>query len=83
MLRIQILKLLLSAIATAAAGRPGYRRIGVGRMLNITNFAVEANDAKSLLALGIQSPTLTKQIQKRVALKYLCDVRQVIKNKIA
>ena len=50
---------------------------------DITNFATEANDAKSLLALGIQSPTLTKQIQKRVALKYLCDVRQEIKNKIA
>jgi hypothetical protein len=50
---------------------------------DITDFSTEASDAKSLLGLGIQSPTLTKQIQKRVALKYLCDARQEIKNRIA
>jgi hypothetical protein len=36
-----------------------------------------------LLSLEIQSPTLTKQIQKRIALKYLSDARQEIKNRIA
>ena len=50
---------------------------------DITDFSTEASDAQSLLNLGIQSPTLTKQIQKRVALKYLCDARQEIKNRIA
>jgi hypothetical protein len=50
---------------------------------DITDFSTEASDAKSLMSLGIQSPTLTKQIQKRVALKYLCDARQEIKNRIA
>jgi hypothetical protein len=50
---------------------------------DITDFSTEASDAQSLLAMGIQSPTLKKQIQKRVAMKYLCDARQDIKNKIA
>ena len=50
---------------------------------DITDFSTEASDAQSLLALGIQSPTLKKQIQKRVAMKYLCDARQDIKNRIA
>jgi hypothetical protein len=50
---------------------------------DITDFSTEASDAKCLLSLGIQSPTLTKQVQKRVALKYLCDARQEIKNRIA
>ena len=50
---------------------------------DITDFSTEANDAKSLLGLGIESPTLKKQVQKRVALKYLCDARQEIKNRIA
>ena len=47
------------------------------------DFSTEVNDARSLLDLGIQSPTLTKQVQKRVAMKYLCDARQEIKNRIA
>jgi hypothetical protein len=50
---------------------------------DITDFSTEANDAKSLISLGIKSPTLTKQVQKRVAMKYLCDARQDIKNQIA
>lgn len=50
---------------------------------DITDFSTEASDAQSLLAMGIQSPTLKKQIQKRVAMKYLCDARQDIKNRIA
>jgi hypothetical protein len=50
---------------------------------DITNFSSEANDAQSLLNLGIDSPTLKKQVFKRVALKYLCDARQDIKDRIA
>jgi len=49
---------------------------------DITDFSSEAADARALLDLGIKSPTLTKQIQKRVALKYLCDARQEVKNRI-
>jgi hypothetical protein len=50
---------------------------------DITDFSTEAADAQSLLNMGIGSPTLTKQIYKRVALKYLCDARQDIKTRIA
>ena len=50
---------------------------------DITSFSTEAADAQSLLNLGIESPTLKKQVFKRVALKYLCDARQEIKDRIA
>ena len=50
---------------------------------DIADFSSEASDAVSLLSLGIDSPTLKKQVFKRVALKYLCDTRQDIKNRIA
>lgn len=50
---------------------------------DIADFGSEASDAQSLLNLGIQSPTLRKQVFKRVALKYLSDARQEIKNRIA
>jgi hypothetical protein len=49
---------------------------------DIGDFSSEAADAQSLLSLGIQSPTLKKQVFKRVALKYLSDARQEIKNRI-
>jgi hypothetical protein len=72
----------LSAIVAARQDNLAVDAVGLDEF-DITDFSTEAADAKSLLALGIQSPTLTKQIQKRVALKYLCDVRQEIKNRIA
>jgi len=50
---------------------------------DITDFSSEAADAASLLKLGIESPTLKKQVFKRVALKYLCDARQEVKDRIA
>ena len=50
---------------------------------DITDFSTEASDAQSLLNLNIDSPTLKRQIYKRVALKYLSDARQDIKNRIS
>lgn len=50
---------------------------------DISDFSTELDDAKKLLDLGIESPTFRKQLFKRVALKYLCDVRQDVKNTIA
>jgi hypothetical protein len=50
---------------------------------DITDFSSEASDAQSLLDMQIDSKTLRKQIYKRVALKYLSDARQEIKNQIA
>jgi hypothetical protein len=72
----------LSAIVAARQDDLAIDVVGLDEF-DITDFSTEAADAKSLLALGIQSPTLTKQIQKRVAMKYLCDSRQEIKNRIA
>lgn len=50
---------------------------------DIADFSAELADAERLLALGIDSPTLKKQIFRRLALKYLCDVRQSVKDEIA
>ena len=50
---------------------------------DIGEFSGELDDAIKLLAMGIESPTLKGQIYKRLAHKYLCDVRQEIKDKIA
>ena len=49
---------------------------------DIGDFGTELADARELLALGINSPTLRKQVYKRLALKYLCDSRQDIKDRI-
>jgi len=50
---------------------------------DIGDFSVELDNARSLLALGIESPTLQKQVSKKLALKYLSDVRQDLKDRIA
>jgi hypothetical protein len=49
---------------------------------DITEFGVDVQDARSLLDLGVQSPTLKRQVFKRIAMKYLADSRQEIKNQI-
>jgi hypothetical protein len=72
----------LSAIVAVRQDDLAVDAVGLDEF-DITDFSTEANDAQSLLALGIQSPTLKKQVYKRVAMKYLCDARQDIKNRIA
>jgi predicted membrane GTPase involved in stress response len=59
--------------------------IGVSGLdeFDIGDFGTELADAERLLSLGIESPTLKQQIFKKLALKYLCDVRQVVKDRIA
>jgi hypothetical protein len=59
--------------------------IGVSGMdeFDIADFSGELADAKNLLGLGIGSPTLQKEISKRLALKYLADAPQDLKDKIA
>lgn len=49
---------------------------------DIGDFGSELSDAERLLALGIESPTLRTQVYKKLSLKYLCDVRQDIKDQI-
>jgi hypothetical protein len=72
----------LNAIAAARRDRLTIDATGMDEF-DITDFSTEASDAQSLLSMNIQSPTLKRQIQKRVALKYLSDARQEIKTRIA
>ncbi len=49
---------------------------------DIGDFSSELSDAERLLAMGIKSKTLKKQVLKKLAFKYLCDVRQEVKEQI-
>jgi len=51
--------------------------------VDIADFGKELQDANNLLNLGIQSPTLRRQIFERLAFKYLNDARQEVKDQIA
>ncbi len=50
---------------------------------DIGDFGTELENAQALLGLGIQSATLSTQVKKKLALKYLSDVRQDIKDRIS
>ena len=50
---------------------------------DIGDLRSELEDAERLQNLGIASPTLKREMAKKVALKYLCDARQEIKDAIA
>ena len=49
---------------------------------DIADFSIELSDAQQLLALGVDSPTLKKEVFKKLALKYLADTRQDVKDRI-
>jgi hypothetical protein len=49
---------------------------------DIGDFSIELGDAQALLGLGVDSPTLKKEIFKKLALKYLSDARQNVKDQI-
>jgi hypothetical protein len=49
---------------------------------DIPDCGTELSDAKELLGLGVESPTLKKEIFKKLALKYLSDSRQDVKDRI-
>jgi len=49
---------------------------------DIGDFGTELEDAERLLKLGIKSPTLRKQVLKKLAFQFLCDVRQEVKDQI-
>jgi hypothetical protein len=51
--------------------------------VDITDFSTDLEDAKNLLQVGIDSPTLKRQVYQRLALKYLNDARQDMKDQIA
>jgi hypothetical protein len=49
---------------------------------DISDFESELADAQTLLGLGVESPTLKKEIFKKLSLKYLSDARQDVKDRI-
>jgi hypothetical protein len=49
---------------------------------DIGDFSGELSDAERLLQLGIPSTTLKRQVFKKLATKYLSDVRQEVKDQI-
>ena len=76
---------MLKVLTGIASARQDPLTVGVTGLdeFDITDFITEAAGAQSLLNMGIESPTLKKQVFKRLAFKYLCDSRQEIKNRIA
>ena len=75
------IKRVLRAVETA---REDGLNIDVSGMdeFDIGDFGTELDDAQRLLSLGIDSPTLKKQVFKKLALQFLCDVRQEVKDRI-
>lgn len=49
---------------------------------DIGDLSGDIGDAERLLGMGIESATLKAQVYKKLASKYLCDVRQDIKDRI-
>jgi hypothetical protein len=77
----EAMKRVLRAIVEARQDR---LRVDVSGLdeFDIGDFSGELADAERLLALGIPSPTLKRQVFKKLATKYLCDVRQEVKDQI-
>jgi hypothetical protein len=76
-----MIRRVLTAIAAAREDGIAISVTGMDEF-DITDFGTELSDAKELLALGVDSPTLKKEIFKKLALKYLSDSRQDVKDRI-
>jgi len=76
------LKQVLKAIATAREDEIAIDVAGLDEF-DIGDFTSELDDAERMLRLGIESKTLRAQVQKKLAMKYLCDARQEVKDRIA
>jgi hypothetical protein len=76
------IKTVLRSIAEAREDRLEIDVAGLDEF-DVGEYSSELEDAERLLGLGIASPTMRKQVQKKLAMKYLCDVRQEVKDQIA
>jgi hypothetical protein len=76
------MKRVLRGIADAREDRLDVDVSGMDEF-DIGDFTNELADAERLLGLGIGSTTLRRQVFKKLAYKYLCDVRQETKDQIA
>jgi hypothetical protein len=77
----ETMKQVLRAIAAARKDQISIDVSGLDEF-DIGDFSNELDDAGKLLSMGIESVTLKKQIFKKLALKFLSDVRQEIKTQI-
>jgi hypothetical protein len=78
----ETLKQVLRGIAAARQDNISIDVSGLDEF-DIADFSNELDDARKLLTLGIESETLKKQVFKKLAFKFLSDVRQEIKTQIA
>jgi hypothetical protein len=78
----ETMKQVLRAIAVARQDNISIDVSGLDEF-DIADFSNELDDARKLLSLGIESETLKKQVFKKLAFKFLADVRQEIKTQIA
>jgi hypothetical protein len=77
----ETMKQVLRAIATARQDNISIDVSGLDEF-DIADFSNELDDAQKLLSLGIESETLKKQVFKKLAFKFLSEVRQEIKTQI-
>jgi hypothetical protein len=78
----ETMRQILRAIAAARQDNISIDVSGLDEF-DIADFSNELDDARKLLTLGIESETLKKQVFKKLAFKFLSDVRQEIKTQIA
>jgi hypothetical protein len=78
----ETMKQVLRAIAAARQDNISIDVSGLDEF-DIADFSNELDDARKLLTLGIESETLKKQVFKKLAFKFLSEVRQEIKTQIA
>ena len=80
----QVKDTIRQVLGAVAAARQDEVEISVTGLddFDINDFGSDLADAERLLSLGIESPTLNKLVQRRLASKYLCDARQQVKDEI-
>ncbi|HWC00151.1 MAG TPA: hypothetical protein VG672_25760, partial [Bryobacteraceae bacterium] len=78
----EAIKQVLRAVAAARQDAVSIDVSGLDEF-DIGDFSNELDDARKLLNLGIGSETLKRQIFKKLAMKYLCDSRQEVKDRVA
>ena len=76
------IKRIISAISIARQDEVVATVTGLDEV-DIADFGTELQNASSLLQMGIQSPTMKREIFRRLAVKYLNDARQETKDQIA
>lgn len=77
-----VMKSVLRAIEAVRGDGLGVDVTGMDEF-DLADFSAELENGERLLKLGIPSGTLRKQVQKKLALKYLADLRAEVKDQIS